>query len=138
MAVFDSRETMHSVLGGLFEALVTHPEFGPKFAVTGIVIKFNITDPKDQLWITPGDGKTGQVIWGDTDLKATVEMTMSGDTCHKFWLKHISMPVALAKGLIKAKGPMPKILKLLPLLKPAYEMYPEHAKSFGLSIEQEK
>ena len=70
-------------------------------------------------------------------MKATVEMTLSGDTCHKFWLKHVSMPIALAKGLIKAKGPMPKVLKLLPLLKPAYEMYPEHAKSHGLPIEKE-
>jgi len=136
MTVFGTREKMHLVLGGLFEALVTHPEFGPKFAATGIVIKFNITDPNDQLWITPGDGTTGEVIWGDNGLKATVEMTLSSDTCHEFWLKNISMPVALAKGLIKAKGPMPKVLKLLPLLKPAYEMYPEHAKSFGLSIEK--
>ncbi len=137
MAVFESKEQMHTVLGGLFEALVNHPEFGPKFAATGIVIKFNISDPTDQLWVTPGDGKKGDVIWGDTDSKATVEMTLSSDTCHKFWLKHISMPIALAKGLIKAKGPMPKVLKLLPLLKPAYEMYPEHAKSHGLSIEKE-
>lgn len=137
MAVFESREKMHAVLGGLFEHLVAHPEFGPKFAATGITIKFSITNPNDQLWITPGDGNKGEVIWGDTDLKATVEMTLSSDTCHKFWLKHISMPIALAKGLIKAKGPMPKVLKLLPLLKPAYEMYPEHAKSHGLSIEKE-
>ena len=49
----------------------------------------------------------------------------------------VSMPVALAKGLVKTKGPLPKVLKLLPLLKPAYEMYPEHAKAHGLSIEKE-
>jgi hypothetical protein len=42
------------------------------------------------------------------------------------------MPVALAKGLIKAKGPMPKVIKLLPLLKPAYAAYPEIAKKHGL------
>ena len=42
--------------------------------------------------------------------------------------------IALAKGLIKAKGPMPKVLKLLPLLKPAYAAYPDWAQSHGLSI----
>jgi hypothetical protein len=61
-------------------------------------------------------------------------MTLSGDTCHQFWLQQISMPIALAKGLIKAKGPMPKVLKLLPLLKPAYAAYPDWAQSHGLSI----
>jgi hypothetical protein len=137
MPVFESKEKMQTILGGLFEKLMNDPVMGPKFAQTGIVIKFNISDPDGDLWLTPGDGTKGDVLWGSIDTKATVEMTLSGDTCHKFWLKHISMPVALAKGLIKAKGPMPKVLKLLPLLKPAYEMYPEHAKSHGLSIEKE-
>jgi len=62
-------------------------------------------------------------------------MSLSGDTCHKFWLQEVSMPIALAKGLIKAKGPLPKVLKLLPLLKPAYESYPAIAKEHGLKIE---
>ncbi len=137
MGVFESKEKMQTVLGTLFETLLAGPVMGPKFLKMGIIIKFNISEPNGALWLTPGDGTAGQVIWGDLDEKATVEMTLSGDTCHKFWLKHISMPVALAKGLIKAKGPMPQVLKLLPLLKPAYEMYPEHAKSHGLSIEKE-
>lgn len=137
MAVFESKEKMQTVLGGLFENLMKDPVMGPKFVKTNIIIRFNITEPNGKLWLTPGDGDTGNVLWGDLDMQPTVEMTLSGDTCHKFWLKHISMPVALAKGLIKAKGPMPKVLKLLPLLKPAYEMYPEHAKSHGLSIEKE-
>ncbi len=136
MPVFESKEKMHTVLGGLFEKLMDDPIMGPRFVQTQIIIKFNISDPDGALWLTPGDGIKGAVLWGDIGEKATVEMTLSGDTCHKFWLKHISMPVALAKGLIKAKGPMPKVLKLLPLLKPAYEMYPEHAKAHGLSIEK--
>ena len=44
------------------------------------------------------------------------------------------MPVALAKGLIKVKGPMPKVLKLLPLLKPAFRAYPEHARKYGIGV----
>ncbi len=135
MAIFENKEIMHTVLGGLFEKMVRNPEFGPKFAGSDIIIRFKITDPGGDLWITPGDGVTGEVAWDSTDLKATVEMTLSADTCHKFWLKKISMPIALAKGLIKAKGPMPKILKLLPLLKPAYEAYPEWAGSHGLPVD---
>ena len=42
------------------------------------------------------------------------------------------MPVALAKGLIKAKGPLPKVLNLLPLIKPAYVIYPDIAKKHGI------
>jgi hypothetical protein len=134
MAVFESKAKMQTVLGGLFENLLADPEFGPKYVKSGITIKFNISDPNAELWVTPGDGTTGEVLWGGNDQKATVEMALSGDTCHQFWLKQIAMPIALAKGLIKAKGPMPKILKLLPLLKPAYEAYPDWARSHGLPV----
>lgn len=135
MAVFPNREKMQTVLGGLFEKLLADPDFGPRFVQTGITIKFAITDPNAELWVTPGDGTRGAVLWGASDTKATVEMSLSGDTCHKFWLKQISMPIALAKGLIKAKGPMPQVLKLLPMLKPAYETYPEWARSHGLPVD---
>ena len=135
MAVFESVEKMQEVLGGLFENLLADPDFAPKYLKADIIIKFNITGPNADLWVTPGDGTQGEVIWGKTDLKPTIEMTLSGDTCHKFWLQQVSMPIALAKGLIKAKGPMPKVLKLLPLLKPAYAAYPDWARSKGLAID---
>ena len=129
MPVFESTEKMYDVLGSLFRLLMEHPEVGPKYIESNIIIKFEISDPEGYIWLTP-DG----VTLGPSDLKPTIEMKLSGDTCHDFWLKNISMPVALAKGLIKAKGPMPKVLKLLPLLKPAYENYPNIAKEKGLPV----
>lgn len=137
MPVFENKEKLQEVLGKLFITLLADPEAGPKFEKANVITKYNVTDPDATLWIFPGKEPEEAVVWGAVDAKADVEMTLSGDTCHKFWLKHISMPVALAKGLVKTKGPLPKVLKLLPLLKPAYDMYPEHAKSHGLSIEKE-
>ena len=137
MPVFENKAKMQEVLGQLFVSLLGDPVVGPNFTKANVVMKYNITDPDATLWLFPGKDSDEAVVWGSTDAKADVEMSLSGDTCHKFWLKHISMPVALAKGLIKTKGPLPKVLKLLPLLKPAYEMYPEHAKAHGLSIEKE-
>ena len=137
MPVFENKEKLQEVLGELFINLMGDPVVGPKFTKANVVIKYNISDPDGTLWLIPGVDPEKRVIWGSTDAKADVEMTLSGDTCHKFWLKHISMPVALAKGLVKTKGPLPKVLKLLPLLKPAYDMYPELAKAHGLSVEKE-
>ncbi len=130
MAVFADTDKMYEVLGNLFNTLLGHPEAGPKFVDSGIIIKFNINNPDGIIWLTNDDN--GKVICGSSDHKATVEMTLDGDTCHRFWLKDVSMPVALSKGLIKAKGPLPKVLKLLPLLKPAYEAYPDIARKHGI------
>jgi hypothetical protein len=120
---------MYEVLGTLFNTLLADPAAGPKFMESGIVIRFIINDPDGEIWLS----KEGGVTCGASDLTAVVTMTLSGDSCHQFWLKQLSMPIALAKGKIKAKGPMPKVLKLLPILKPAYEAYPAIAKKFGLA-----
>lgn len=130
MAVFESTEKMYEVLGGLFEMLMKDPVMGPKFIDANIVIKFIIDGPDGYIWLS----NEGKVICGEADLKPTIQMWLSGDTCHKFWLQQVKLPVALAKGLVKAKGPMPKILKLLPMLKPAYQAYPDIAKKFNLPI----
>jgi hypothetical protein len=40
--------------------------------------------------------------------------------------------VALTRKQIVAKGPIPKIMKLLPVIKPAYAMYQNMLKEQGL------
>ena len=130
MAVFESTEKMYEVLGGLFNLLMQDKDLYDKFIESSINIKFTINDPEGFIWLT----RDGKVICGPADQKPTIEMMLSGDTCHKFWLKEVGLPAALAKGLIKAKGPLPKVLKLLPLLKPAYENYPAIAKKHNLPI----
>jgi putative sterol carrier protein len=50
-------------------------------------------------------------------------MTMESDTAHRFWLGKVNVTVALARGQIKAKGPVTKILKLIPLVRPAFPRY---------------
>lgn len=130
MAVFENTQKMYEVLGSLFETLLKDPEAGPKYVDSGIIIKFAINNPDGAIWLTD----EGTVVCGDCDKKATIEMTLSGDTCHRFWLQDVSLPIALSKGLIKAKGPMPKVLKLLPLLKPAYAAYPAIAKQHNISL----
>jgi hypothetical protein len=130
MAVFATTEKMYEVLGELFNTLVNDPTVGPKFIEADIVIKFTIDHPDGSIWLT----REGKVVCGPADLKPTIEMWLSGDTCHQFWLQQVTMPIGLAKGLLKAKGPLPKVLKLLPMLKPAYAAYPAIAKKYGLEI----
>jgi len=126
--IFESTAKMYDVLGELFNELMKDQPLYQKFIDSNITIRFNIFDPEGYIWLT----RDGKVICGEADYKPTIEMTLSGDTCHKFWLQEIKMPVALAKGLIKAKGPLPKVLNLLPLIKPAYVIYPDIAKKHGI------
>ena len=56
-------------------------------------------------------------------MEPEVVMTMDADTAHRFWLGKVNVTVALARGQMKAKGPVAKILKLVPLTKPVFPRY---------------
>ena len=58
-------------------------------------------------------------------------MSMAADTAHRFWLGQVNITVALARGQIKAKGPVAKILKLVPLAKPVFPRYQAELEAQG-------
>ena len=64
-----------------------------------------------------------EVDLGETAMEPEVLMTMEADTAHRFWLGKVNVTVALARGQMKAKGPVAKILKLVPLTKPVFPRY---------------
>jgi putative sterol carrier protein len=127
MAVFKDTEYLYEVLGGFWKALSEMEVFSSALKEANVQIKYEITDPTGIIWVGP-DG----VEFGEQNLKADVTMQLAGDVCHAFWKKDLSLPVALAMRKIKSKGNIAKVMKLLPVLKPAYELYPEYMKKHGL------
>jgi putative sterol carrier protein len=65
------------------------------------------------------------VEFESTDTDADVTLNMKADTADRFWRGKYNLAVGLAKGEVKAKGPVNKILKLVPLTKPLFPMYRE-------------
>ena len=51
-------------------------------------------------------------------------MSVKADIAHAFWHGKVNLLSALSKKDIVAKGPIPKILKLLPAVEPLYKVYP--------------
>ncbi len=127
MAVFKNTDNLYEVLGGFWKALYERPDFNSAVKNASIQLKFEISDPAAVLWVGP-DG----IEFGEQNLKADITMQLSGDTCHAFWKKELNLPIALAKRQIRSKGNIAKVMKLLPMLKPAYEMYPEYMKKHGI------
>ncbi|HOD72439.1 MAG TPA: hypothetical protein PKO27_15530 [Deltaproteobacteria bacterium] len=127
MAVFKNTEYLYEVLGGFWKTLYEQNQFNQAIKSADVQIKFEISDPSAVLWVGP-DG----IEFGEQNLKADITMQLAGDICHAFWKKDLSLPVALAKRQIKSKGNIAKVMKLLPVLKPAYELYPDYMKKHGL------
>ena len=78
---------------------------------------------ESQITVKMKQGEDGQVDCGPTNMEPEVVMSMEADTAHRFWLGNVNVTVALARGQMKAKGPVAKILKLVPLVKPVFPRY---------------
>lgn len=121
MAYFANEAEVYKYIGGVFRKGGEHPEVGAKLAGAGITAQLHYSDPDSQL--TVKFKEPIEVIEGDTDEKADIHLYMRADDADKFWRGELNLAVALAKGHVKAKGPVNKLLKLVPAAKPLFPMY---------------
>ncbi len=135
MAYFKDAAELYECIGGFFQEATKDPEMAPKIAESKLVITFVYTDPDSTITVDakgqPAPGQFFNIILGPCDLKPDVKMTMTADIAHRFWHGKVNLVQALAKGEMKAQGPIPSILKLLPAIKPAYKLYPEYLRRIG-------
>lgn len=125
MAIFASSQELQEKLGGFFQVLIKDPNIGSKLRDSKLVLKFNYKEPELSITAdcTGGDIK---LSFNDTVTKPEVEMFMSADIAHKFWLGEVNLVMAVARRQMIVKGPIPRVLKLLPVIKPAYKMYKDY------------
>lgn len=133
MAYFGSAQEVYDTIGKLFVELGEDEELGPKFRAANTIVRYEYRDPESAITTRLMDDQGPQVDFGDTDMEPEIVMTMDADTAHKFWLGDVNPTIALARGQMKAKGPVAKILKLVPLTKPVYPRYRELLEREGRS-----
>ena len=124
MAFFSDSAEVDKYIGGVFRAANDHPESGPKLRASGIFLKVFYTDPATEMNIVMRE-PTMEVSIGPSEEKPDITLMMKADTGDKFWRGEYNLAVGLAKGEVKAKGPVNKILKLVPLTKPLFPIYRE-------------
>jgi hypothetical protein len=146
VALFRDDQDVYEVLGSFFRDAAKDEEMGPEIGKSGLVIQFQYSEPDSVLTIdarAPHDEhgsddvhtSTGEdyfrVLQGTNDLKPDVLMTMKADVANRFWLGKLNLLAALSRRQIVAKGPIPKILKLLPAIQPAYAKYQGYLETLG-------
>lgn len=137
MGYFKDQAELREILGALYDRVKSDAQVAPKICEGKIVIQFRYDDPAGVVTINaakpPTDhGSYFDVLWGDdTGLKPDIEMSMKADVAHQFWHGKVNLMTALTRRQIIAKGPIPKILRLLPAVAPVYEMYPRLLRELG-------
>ena len=133
MAYFKTADEVYATLGRLFVEIASDEELAPKFRKANTIVRYEYSDPDSAITVRLQEGQPGDVDLGESEMEPEVTMTMAADTAHKFWLGQVNVTVALARGEIKAKGPVAKILKLVPLAKPVFPRYKAQLEEQGRS-----
>jgi hypothetical protein len=131
MAYFASTEELNKVMELLWNRIKADPDMSKKLIDAKLIVQFKYRDPDGVLTIDTSDGKSMNIIIGKTDIKPIIEMSMKADIAHEFWQGKTNVPLAIMSGKIVSKGPTPKALALLPVIKPAYALYPQVLQEAG-------
>ena len=123
MAYFRDPQEVYETLGKLHADLAADEELAPKFRKANTIVQYDYREPDSTITVRLQEGEPSDVDFGETEMEPEVVMSMEADTAHRFWLGKVNVTVALARGQIKARGPVAKILKLVPLTKPAFPRY---------------
>ena len=123
MPYFKDADEVYQYIGKLFEDLTTDEELSPKFRKANAIVQYQYRNPESQITVRMTEEHEPRVDCGETEMEPEVVMSMEADTAHRFWLGKVNVTVALARGQMKAKGPVAKILKLVPLTKPLFPRY---------------
>lgn len=124
MPVFSNTDELHQIMSRLWTRISSEKEMCDQLLSSKLIVQFHYRDPDGRITIDCSDGKTMKIYAGESALKPVVEMFMKADIAHDFWLGKVNVPLAIIGGKIVSKGPVNKALALLPVIKPAFEIYP--------------
>ncbi len=122
MPVFDSTDQLYRVMGALFDDIRSTPGIADGLLEGRMIVRFVWRAPDGEATV---DLRSSPITYtlGPSELEPDVELIQSADIAHRFWLGRLNVPQAIAARKVVAKGSIPKALKLLPAIRPAFDLY---------------
>ena len=131
MAMFQSAEEVYATVGSFLAELTQEPDMRPKFVAADTSFLVRYTDPEASILVDCTCDPPKVVTGPPDDATAEINLAMSADDGHKFWLGKLNMTVALAKRQVAVSGPMAKMMKLLPAMRPGFPRYRAYLEANG-------
>ena len=131
MSLFKDDQDVYETLGKLHADIAADEELGAKFREADTIVRYEYSEPDSAITVRLRPGEPIEVEFGDSETEPEVTMSMKADTAHGFWLGRVNITVALARGEVKASGPVAKILRLVPLAKPVFPIYKAQLQAQG-------
>ena len=131
MGTYESDGQLLAVIGTAWRRAFADPAVRERFRALDVLVHFRVHDPEADLWLLH-DGTVHEGAWVGTPDAPVITMEMKGDVAHRFWLDQLNVPLATARGEIRATGPVTKLFGLIPLVKPVKALYPGLSAQHGV------
>jgi hypothetical protein len=132
MPYFKDADDVYATLGRFLREMAADPELEPALKRAETSFQLRLRQPDSVVTVSaPQAERPAQVDLGDTSIRPEVVLQLDADTAHRFWLGDVNVAVALARGDIRARGPVAKILKIVPLVKPGFPRYRRQLEADG-------
>ena len=132
MPYFKDADDVYANLGLFLRQLAVDPELTDALKRVDTTFQMRLRNPDSVLTVrTPGEEREPQVDLGETTLHPEVVLQLDADTAHRFWLGELNAAVALANGDIRTRGPVAKVLGLVPLVRPGDTRYRTQLEAAG-------
>lgn len=127
---------LFEIYGRFLDRVLSDEKIGRKMARAGIVIKFIYTEPDCEITIDLRNppakpGYYGTFYLGPCGVKEDVWSKQSADHSHRFWHGYQNPIASLARGEVRQGGNVVAMLKLLPVVRPAFKLFPVVLEEMG-------
>ena len=125
MSRFADASAIYSSIGRVIQELASHPELQPVFREADTCVRYELHAPEAAITVDSRGGAPVRVDFGPSDREPEVLIAMDADVAHSYMLGELDLTVALARGQVRAEGPVTKILTVLPVFEPLLPRYRE-------------
>jgi putative sterol carrier protein len=122
MAHYETDAEVYDQLGGILNNLVYNSARREQLRQADAVVQFAFRQPDATVTLDVRAGKRARVDLGETKLRADVVLAMDADTGRALLTGELSPALALARGDVRTKGPVGKVLRVVPATVGAHEV----------------
>jgi putative sterol carrier protein len=122
MAHYETDAEVYDQLGGILTNLVYNAARREQLHQADAVVQFAFRHPDATVTLDVRANKQARVDLGDTKLRADVVLAMDADTGRAILHGELNPTLALARGEVRTKGPVGKVLRVVPATIGAHEV----------------
>jgi putative sterol carrier protein len=115
MSRFATEQEVYDDLGKILASAAADESLSARLKETDAVVQYRVSEPTATLTLDARKKSSATVELGETKLEPEIVFALEADVAHDLLNGKLNLTSALASGAIATKGPVTKVLRLLPV-----------------------